>query len=90
MWLENTTRLEFNNSSNFRPGDTGVHGYGRGWDISMPVISIGRAIEEFINANWTYDPERPEKKVAVLHDTGSGWHLHLQTHDRTQLNGGYR
>ena len=37
-----------------------------------------------INAAFQYDPTRPDKHVAVLHDAGSGNHLHVQVHPNTR------
>lgn len=39
-----------------------------------------------INDNWIYDPDRRGFRCAIVHDVGSGNHLHLQVHDHTTLN----
>lgn len=42
-----------------------------------------------INMNWTYDPNRPEKKVAIFHETfdkngvSRGFHFHIQVCQNT-------
>lgn len=36
-----------------------------------------------INEAWVYDSDRPAKMVAILHDAGSGNHLHVQVSDKT-------
>ena len=36
-----------------------------------------------INKRWIYDPDRPHMKCALLHNSGQGEHIHLQTHPRT-------
>ena len=72
-------------TSAFRPG-TGVHGTDpcRGLDIRSWIYNDPKKVVNDINTHWIYDPKRPEKKCAVLHDVGQGNHIHLQTHDRTQ------
>jgi len=37
-----------------------------------------------INQLWIYDPNRPDKDVAVVHDAGSGTHAHIQVHPNTR------
>ena len=68
-----------------RPGDTGVHGTDpcRGVDIRSWIYPDPQAVVDRINEVWVYDPARPEKKVAILHDAGSGDHIHLQVHPNT-------
>ena len=74
-------------TSLFRRGDSGVHGQFpvRGVDVRCRDLNIARAIEAQINRDWSYDNQRPEKKVALAHDAGDGIHLHLQVHDRTRM-----
>ena len=69
-----------------RPGDPGVHGTVpcRGIDIRSRVFSKPHKVVQGINERWQYDPDRPEKQVAILHDVGSGEHIHLQTHPNTR------
>lgn len=50
---------------------------------NLPLQTAQR-IERAINAAWEYDPNRPGKNVALLHDAGSGDHLHVQVCDRTR------
>lgn len=38
-----------------------------------------------VNEIWIYDPSRPEKQVAVVHDSGSGMHAHIQVHPNTRV-----
>ncbi|MCP3940930.1 MAG: hypothetical protein GY710_05545 [Desulfobacteraceae bacterium] len=40
-------------------------------------------IRDEINEKWIYDPARPGKKVAIVHDVGKGIHFHVQTHPNT-------
>ena len=41
-------------------------------------------IKDLINNRWEYDPERPHKQVAIIHNTGKGIHFHIQTHPNTR------
>lgn len=68
-----------------RPGDKGVHGTipCRGIDIRSWVFAKPKKIVEHINMRWQYDPERPKMKCAILHDVGSGEHIHIQVHPNT-------
>jgi len=56
-------------------------------DIRSFVYSHPERIVDDINGKWIYDPERPHLKVAILHDTGQGIHIHLQVHNRTEYRG---
>ena len=73
-------------TSAYRPGDEGVHGTTplRGLDMRCRDIYVGTYIANWVNEWWVYDPERPSKKCAICHDTGSGVHLHFQVHPRTE------
>lgn len=72
-------------TSAHRPDDPGVHGTipVRGIDLRIFNVGIAQLIANAINRRWIYDSERPGKKVAIVHDVGSGWHLHLQVHPNT-------
>lgn len=89
FWLEDSTGLEFTETSGHRPGDSGVHGTNpaRGKDLRMLDWGIGLAIQSYINKNWDYDPERHGLDCAVLHDSGGGLHLHIQVHPNTKFVG---
>jgi hypothetical protein len=69
-----------------RPGDKGVHGTDpcRGIDLRSWVFSNPEQIVEAVNGRWQYDPNRPDMRCAILHDVGSGKHIHLQTHPNTR------
>jgi len=41
-------------------------------------------IMDEINNRWEYDPIRPEKQVAIIHDVGQGMHFHIQVHPHTK------
>ena len=73
-------------TSLYREGDAGVHGTMpvRGIDIRCRDQAVGEAIAAQINRSWRYDVRRPSIEVAMAHNAGSGWHLHLQVHERTQ------
>lgn len=68
----------------YRPGDPGVHGQCRALDIRSWIYGNPQAVVDKINSEWVYDSSRPEMKVAILHDVGSGMHIHLQAHDATK------
>ena len=40
-------------------------------------------IANFINRHWQYDPNRPAFLCAIVHDSGHGRHIHVQTHLNT-------
>jgi hypothetical protein len=73
-------------TSLYRIDDPGVHGTLplRGVDLREKNYAVGRIKEAWVNNLWQYDYERPEKKVAIYHNTGSGYHLHLQVHKNTR------
>ena len=71
----------------YRRGDIGsVHATipCRGIDIRSWVYKDPWKVARRINKEWIYDPERPEKKVCKLHDSGSGYHMHIQSHANTR------
>ena len=67
------------------PKDSGIHGTVplRAFDLRSAVFPDPQKIADDINAHFVYDPERPELKVCVYHDTGQGRHFHIQVHQRT-------
>jgi len=83
--LEDSVGVEFTLTSLYRINDNGVHGTLplRAMDLSIRNNDIGLVAERFVNGRWIYDPTRPKLKCALLHDAGSGLHLHLQTHLNT-------
>ena len=83
--IEQQTGFELTITSLYRIGDHGVHGTLplRGTDIRTRDKATGKSLEHLINRIWQYDPERPEKKCAILHGRGSNMHLHLQVHENT-------
>ena len=86
-WLENTTGLEFTETSSYREGEGGVHNTMpcRGYDLRMRNKIIGEAICKHINMYWIYDHERPEKQCAIIHGEGVNLHIHLQVHPNTRF-----
>ena len=80
--IDNHFRMEFEITSLYRIGDTGVHGQLplRGLDLGCKNIIIGNEVCRYINLNWEYDKDRPEKECAVYHDS----HIHLQSHPNTR------
>ena len=86
-WLEDSTGLEFTETSRFRMNDDGVHGQlpVRGIDLRCRAQEIGIAIEAYINKHWIYDPKRSGIKCCLLHGSGSNLHFHLQVHPNTEF-----
>ncbi len=47
--------------------------------------SQAQEINHEINRKWEYDPDRPDKKCAIIHRTGTGAiHFHIQVHPHTR------
>ena len=77
-------------TSTYRPKkihatDSGIHCTIplRAFDFRSAVYPNPQDIADDINAHFIYDPKRPDLKVCVYHDTGFGYHFHIQVHDRT-------
>lgn len=51
----------------------------RSWCYDKPTQVVN-----VINKVWEYDYKRPGKKVAVYHNSGEGYHIHLQVHPNTR------
>ena len=91
LWLANVIEAKYGVvciTCAARPNDHGVHGTNpcRGLDIRSSVYQSAEDVTDWINRNGVYDYKRPLKKVAILHDAGSGMHIHLQIHPNTRLN----
>jgi hypothetical protein len=73
-------------TSGYRHGRGSVHNLVpcRGVDLRSWVFEDPQDVTDKINEHWEYDPERPDKQCAILHDTGSGNHIHLQVHPNTR------
>lgn len=52
--------------------------------ISHCPFQTVQRVADRINETFIYDPDRPTMRVAILHDAGSGNHMHVQVHARTQ------
>jgi len=89
MWLAGEYPGRIVLTCGYRPGDKGVHGTKpcRGIDIRSRIFKRPDRVANYINMAWQYDPERPNKKVAIFHDAGSGNHIHLQCHANTKRRG---
>ena len=59
----------------------------RAVDLRSRIYAVPDLVAEKINNEWVYDPERPEMKVCVYHDTGEGLHFHIQVHPNTMRKG---
>jgi hypothetical protein len=84
-WVSSRFGMCFVITSLYRMDDNGVHGQlpCRGTDLRCHSETLAEEICNLINAHWTYDPERPGMNVAIAHDTGRGYHLHIQVHPNT-------
>lgn len=71
----------------YRDGDPGVHGTNpcRGMDIRSTSFPDPKKVVDDINAHWIYDSARPLKSCALYHNTGRGYHIHLQVEEDTQF-----
>ena len=75
-----------------RPGDIHCTDPLQGYDARYWFYSpkVAREIEAAINSHWVYDPARPEKNCAWIHESfnedGSsrGVHFHIQVHSNTR------
>ena len=76
----------FTITSGYRDGDPGVHGQWpcRGLDVRSRDFPNPGKLAADANSLWIYDPHRLHKKCVVYHNAGSGFHFHLQVHDRTK------
>ena len=83
--VEDVTGFEFTITSLYRIGDAGNHGQLplRAMDLRCRNLAFGATIEEHVNDAWTYDPQRPNMKCCMIHDTGHGLHFHFQVHPNT-------
>lgn len=51
--------------------------------ISHVPFQTAERVTDKLNSAFIYDPARPAMLVAILHDAGSGNHLHVQVHTGT-------
>ena len=50
------------------------------------ALHLAKEIEDDINRQWIYDPNRPHMKCAWIHENRKtkGFHFHIQTHPNTR------
>ncbi len=53
-------------------------------DMRSKVFEDPVAVRDDINRIWIYDLKRSWLNVCVYHNTGFGWHFHIQVHDNTK------
>lgn len=84
-WVASKFGMCFVITSLYRMDDNGVHGQlpCRGADLRCYDKDIANEICSKVNAHWKYDPSRPNVQVALAHNTGKGFHIHLQVHPNT-------
>ncbi len=80
----------FVKTSTYRPSrihakDSGIHSTDplQAEDLRSRDHPYPQEVADDINANWMYDPERPNMKVCIYHDIGNGPHWHVQACDNT-------
>ncbi|MBT8449950.1 MAG: hypothetical protein KJO69_09680 [Gammaproteobacteria bacterium] len=89
-WTEDRFKFVFIETSSYRVPEGDIDSVHetlpvRGEDWKCGDKDVGDLICEKINEHWIYDPARPELKCAICHDSGSGLHIHLQTHPNTRV-----
>jgi hypothetical protein len=74
-------------------GGSGVHSTRPHRAMDLRIRNLGgdfqtkaEEVADVLNTIWTYDVTRPTKKVAIAKVHGSGPHIHVQVHERTQRN----
>jgi hypothetical protein len=84
--VEDETGFEFTITSLYRIDDRGNHGALplRAMDLRCRDAVYGVGILNYVNNMWIYDPQRPELKCCLIHDTGQGLHFHFQVHPNTE------
>lgn len=58
---------------------------GQGGHYASVFGVLPETVQDMVNHCWQYDMDRPHLKVCVFHDTGRGWHMHMQVHPHTLL-----
>lgn len=91
VWIESEGLLpdELVQTSGYRPARPGTHStHGtipcRAMDLRCYDDELGKDVQDMVNRTWIYDPERPQLRVCLYHDTGEGRHLHVQVHEHTR------
>ena len=85
------TSLNRSKAEDQRLNASGIHSSGPPWR-ALDVGGVGLsqdhldAMAEYVNTLWTYDRNRPQLKCAVSKQHGTGPHIHLQVHKRTERN----
>ncbi len=84
--IEEHFGIDFTCTSLYRINDKGVHGTLplRGIDLRCRSLGLGEVISKYINNKWIYDYKRGNKVCCLIHNAGSGLHLHIQVHFNTR------
>lgn len=77
-------------SKKIHPKDSGIHMTipCRATDVRSSDFEDPEKVRDDINKHWLYDPKRLYLKCAIYHNSGQGWHFHLQVHPNTKYLGG--
>ena len=65
--------------------DSGIHTQTplRALDLRSRIYTDPQKYADDINDYWVYDPKRPHLNVCFYHNTGRGFHYHIQVHPST-------
>ena len=69
-----------------RLGGSGIHVTWRAIDIGAPGWNdnASATVAAEVNRRWVYDRKRPNLKVALYDEHGTGPHIHFQVHVQTE------
>jgi len=67
----------------YRAIDIAGRTFKRPGDDDARLMARLRSVASKLNRRWSYDANRPTKKVALAH-VGTGAHIHLQVHPHTR------
>ena len=86
-WLFDVTSAIRTAKEDAALGGSGIHVTGRAVDVSARSIpsQLVKAVTDWVNERWVYDPARPRLTVCYSAPHGTGPHLHFQVHERTRL-----
>jgi hypothetical protein len=89
-WLFHVTSAIRTKSEDDALGGTGIHVAGRAVDVRTRSVPDGivKALAEWVNGLWIYDPSRPDLKVCYTEPHGTGPHAHFQVHQNTRSRNG--
>ena len=86
-WLFDVTSCLRTAEEDRAAGGHGIHVTGRAVDVGARAIpdTLVKAVTDWVNARWQYDPVRPNLTVCYSEPHGTGPHMHFQVHERTRV-----